>query len=81
MITIEVPHFSTYAVLIADNVNDKDESSNPAYSSVESNNDQKIEGKKLPKTATNTFNWMAIGALLILIGVVTIFIRNRKIVK
>lgn len=38
-------------------------------------------GKKLPKTATNSFNFIAIGLFVLLIGGAVLFISNRRISK
>lgn len=36
-------------------------------------------GKTLPKTATNSYNLLMIGALLMLTGIITIFLRPKRV--
>lgn len=39
---------------------------------------EEVAGEKLPATATNTFNVLLVGSLLLLVGAVTIFFVRRK---
>ena len=36
------------------------------------------DGKQLPSTATTTYNYLAIGAVLIIIGFVAIYVQHRR---
>lgn len=59
---------------------DKENPGDKAESPTDKHDDSKNkDGKGLPSTATSMFNYLVIGALLIVGGVVTIFMRKRKI--
>ncbi|TKC16727.1 choice-of-anchor I family protein [Robertmurraya kyonggiensis] len=90
-VVVEVSHFSTFGVFeeaSSDNDNsntdgnqsdDSKTDENPSENNLDeeqTNNNQ--SGNKLPDTATNHFNFIAIGLILVALGGIVVFIRKRR---
>ncbi|WP_407272147.1 family 43 glycosylhydrolase [Radiobacillus sp. PE A8.2] len=66
LITLEVPHFSTYGVFVEER---KDEQPNTD------------EDQELPDTASNLFNWLLFGGILFFIGGSLLVIQRYRVRK
>jgi translation initiation factor 1 (eIF-1/SUI1) len=65
---------SLYQLPLTSNVDSKTETSNDSENTV----DEGQEGKPLPNTATQTFNFLAFGFFLLILGVIFMTIERRK---
>ncbi|MUK88010.1 hypothetical protein GMD78_06305 [Ornithinibacillus sp. L9] len=90
-ISVEVNHFSTYAVFeeyssrentedVVANVEDKSDQENGIVVDNNNNVDDEPVGKPLPNTATSVHDLLMIGAIIILIGITLLFHQKRNIV-
>ncbi|SHN00211.1 LPXTG-motif cell wall anchor domain-containing protein [Gracilibacillus kekensis] len=77
-LSIEVNHFSSYAVLTVNREDPKEEESedNPS-SNAGSEKDNNDSSNNLPETATNQFNLLLAGTVLLLIGI-GVWLFRRK---
>ncbi|WP_186580389.1 glycoside hydrolase [Aquibacillus kalidii] len=66
-VTLEVSHFSTYGVFAAD-----------VDKSTADSNSNDDEEQPLPDTATNTFNFLLVGLVLLLVGGISMWVVRRK---
>ncbi|WP_058306662.1 immunoglobulin-like domain-containing protein [Gracilibacillus massiliensis] len=93
MISAEVAHFSIYGVLMRETTGeqpndnnepdpeqpkDNEQPTEPEEEEKPQNGEDKQDNKELPDTATTLFNWLAIGSLLVIVGVGLVVIRRRK---
>ncbi|WP_407270455.1 fibronectin type III domain-containing protein [Radiobacillus sp. PE A8.2] len=90
-ITLKVPHFSTYGVFVEqattapgdDDTNSgsddgKSDGDKPGDGSGKDNgNDEGIDDE-LPNTASNMFNWILFGTIILAAGIALLVLRNRK---
>lgn len=75
-ITVEVSDFSIYGVF------EKEEEKAEVEIAAESNtNKQNETGERLPDTATNTFNIMLVGIVLLVLGSTLIILRKKNLKK
>ncbi|MBN6204853.1 DUF4430 domain-containing protein [Ralstonia pickettii] len=84
-VTLTTTHFSSFGVFKYDGaaknpVNDDDENTTPPPSKNKDNQSHK-NGKKLPKTATDMFNLLAIGSILTAAGIVLFIKRRNKVIE
>lgn len=83
-VTLTTDHFSTFGVFKHDPEqkdpadDDKDGATPP---SVDKDKDKDKKGKKLPKTATNMFNLLALGFVLIAAGALLYIKRRNKVTE
>lgn len=85
-ITLEVPHFSMYGVFADKDdteLKQKDIKVTIEDDKTDTKDDQEAsedeEGKELPKTATNIFNLIMLGAILFIVGGVSLIFLHRKV--
>ena len=80
-ISVDVDHFSVYTVFETE-PGKTPNTETPSEVEDETQKDEspksKGEGDELPKTATNTFNWLMIGFVMLILGASFIFINKRK---
>ncbi|WP_058306573.1 glycoside hydrolase [Gracilibacillus massiliensis] len=78
-LSVEVNHFSSYAVLTENKEDAKEEESedNPS-SDADSGKDNNDSSNNLPETATNQFNLLLVGIVLLLIGI-GVWLFRRKL--
>lgn len=80
-ISVEVDHFSTFTVFETSG-NDLPKTEDPAVedgNELPKTEDKAVEdGEELPDTATNTFNWLVLGLIMVLAGFAFFLIRKRK---
>lgn len=83
-ITLQVTHFSNYGVFAEEKVTAEPTQPQKPVDQEGPTETEKIpstsggEGNELPKTATNMFNWMVVGAVFIIAGISTILIIRKK---
>lgn len=83
-ITTTVDHFSIYGVLaeeVADeeeNIEDEDVTEDEREVIIEERDEEEKEEKRLPKTATTYFNYIFIGFILFILGIVIWQVKRRK---
>lgn len=80
-VTLTTTHFSSFGVFKYDGaaknpINDDDDKNTTPPSKNKDNN-----GKKLPKTATDMFNLLAIGSILTAAGIVLFIKRRNKVIE
>ncbi|WP_234987149.1 5'-nucleotidase C-terminal domain-containing protein [Bacillus sinesaloumensis] len=84
-ITATTDHFSTFGVLEVNAAQGtpapEDNDSKNESTTIESGEKSSNEGSKLPDTATNNVNMLAVGLLLILVAIGLLYVSRRKNVK